>query len=146
MSLTDCEYCVFSLLISRFSFNVALTVHAVKGMEFKKVYLYGMTSRMVSDSDMIAYKIELANKKESTKDSKGVGNIYYLLGSANVEKRQKAIKKVVDYSVSVEGERRNLLVTATRTIDELVVCYDEHNLCELLPELKDFPLNQTNIK
>lgn len=105
------------------------TIHSVKGLEFKKVYIYGLDSDIVSDKDMDKYN------RTKEKENNGVfdRNSFY---DAN-----KISLALSGTESNVEEERRIFYVACTRAIDDLVIAYSGENMFSLLREMKTFREN-----
>lgn len=104
------------------------TMHSVKGLEYRKVYLYGLSERMVNNekwSEALQAEDRLKESAEtmSTLDEKDVEDV---------------LASIFDYSVSVEEERRVFYVACTRAEEELILCYEGKRPLALLEEMKGF--------
>lgn len=105
------------------------TIHSVKGLEFKKVYIYGLDSDIVSDKDMAKYNRTKERKNNGVFDK----NSFY---DAN-----KISLALSGTESNVEEERRIFYVACTRAIDDLVIAYSGENMFSLLREMKTFREN-----
>lgn len=108
------------------------TMHSVKGLEFKKVYLYGLTSKMVSHEALV----EQDNRKRLRPDLEDA-----LMESANEFDDidiMDTMNQIFDYSVSLEEERRVFYVACTRAEEELILCYDSDAPLALLDEMPNY--------
>lgn len=104
------------------------TIHSVKGLEFNKVYIYGLDSDIVSEKDMKNYRMEAL--KTNSNDAVFSKNTKYI--------RSRIINALENTEDNVEEERRIFYVSCTRAIDELVICYSGSNMFQLLYEMKSF--------
>lgn len=107
------------------TFNIH-TMHSVKGLEYRKVYLYGLSEGMVSKEDLL---------ESYAKDA--------LMEAANNGMMDEAdsldiISSISDYSSNVQEERRVFYVACTRAEEELVLCYNGKNPLALLDEMKTY--------
>lgn len=102
------------------------TFHSVKGLEFKKVYLYGLDSDIVSIKD---WKLDKLNKRNMKKGVFDEGASY----------SQNRVKKALsNFDTDVEEERRVFYVACTRAIDELYICYSKEAQFALLREMATY--------
>lgn len=111
------------------------TMHSVKGLEYKKVYLYGLTERIVNQKQLKDYYSVQKNAEEV---SKAVSEGEY---STNEDTKMSAlniVSSILDYSIEVEEERRVFHVACTRAEDELVLCFDSKKPLALLDEMETF--------
>lgn len=102
------------------------TIHSVKGLEFKKVYIYGLDSDIVSENDMNKYKMLKVSEDNGVFEK----NSFY-----DTNKVTQALSGV---DTNVEEERRIFYVACTRAIDELVIAYSGESRFALLNEMKTF--------
>ena len=105
------------------------TMHSVKGLEFKKVYLYGLTEKMVSKEVLRGH----ANEFELDK----IGELG-LTDEFQEMEVMEAMNQIFDYSVSLEEERRVFYVACTRAEEELILCYDSSAPLALLDEMPNY--------
>lgn len=102
------------------------TFHSVKGLEFKKVYLYGLDSDIVSIKDWKLDKLNKRNMKKGVFDEKASYS-------------QNRVKKALsNFDTDVEEERRVFYVACTRAIDELYICYSKEAQFALLREMATY--------
>ncbi len=99
------------------------TMHSVKGLEYRKVYLYGLSERMVNNEKWSEARLKESAETMSTLDEKDVEDV---------------LASIFDYSVSVEEERRVFYVACTRAEEELILCYEGKRPLALLEEMKGF--------
>lgn len=105
------------------------TMHSVKGLEFSKVYLFGLSGDIVSSNDIRNYS------NQTTLKNKHKDGVFSNTDTYDVSDVEKALSS---YNVNVEEERRVFYVACTRAIDNLVIAYYSENLFALLPEMKNF--------
>lgn len=102
------------------------TIHSVKGLEFKKVYIYGLDGDIVSDNDMNKYRMLKVSEDNGVFEK----NSFY--------DKNKVTQALSGVETNVEEERRIFYVACTRAIDELVIAYSEESRFALLDEMKTF--------
>lgn len=104
------------------------TMHSVKGLEYRKVYLYGLSERMVNTEKWLE-AIHAEDKMKNRTDE------FITMDEKDVE---DVLASIFDYSVSVEEERRVFYVACTRAEEELILCYEGKHPLALLEEMKGF--------
>lgn len=102
------------------------TTHSVKGLEFKKVFVYGLDSDIVSHEDIYKYN------KQSKLEDKAV------FKTNSTYAKNKVSKSLSGFDVDVEEERRIFYVACTRAIDELYICYNGDSHFALLNEMATY--------
>lgn len=104
------------------------TMHSVKGLEFSKVYLYGLSGDIVSEEDVVNRPYDEIVKSNATFEEEETYD------------KSKIELALSAHKVNIEEERRVFYVACTRAINSLVICYYGDNLFALLPEMKNFTL------
>lgn len=98
------------------------TIHSTKGLEFKKVFLYGLSDKILNSEEMLDYVTDIA-----TETPDRLSSIALDIDSV--------LKVVLQYNTSVEETRRVFYVGATRAEEELYYCYHGKQPFVLLEEL-----------